>query len=272
MFSRPILQRYMSGDKALKFITDEGFYFRRIDGYPDDPTEGERECYGPIEQQLTEHMNSSIFKSRIITPEIGQQLSSNLMNQEKQSLFIQSWFWQKQISRYMWEIYGGLNNNPDCALFTVDHLKLGCFLDRELPVGYEFGPIKYVSNKQAQRNAVFTKQDKFKSECEYRISINIQYLIHFNNKILPEFNWLSRTQANVEGNPAQYYNNGGVAREDSFKYVDEYGFILKAPLPTLLEAIYIPTSASVEFGKKLDKLLASKGYVIRCHRIEPKVN
>lgn len=169
----------------------------------------------------------------------------------------------------MWETYGGFTNSPDCALFIVNYLKLGAFLDSVLPVGYRFGSIQYVQNKRAQRNAVFTKQDKFELERECRISINVGELIYFNNRILPELDWPARhIQVHGKEDLAQHYRNRGVAREEFFKYVDEYGFILKAPLSELLETIYIPANASVEFGAKLDELLASKGYDIRSHRIE----
>jgi len=66
----------------------------------------------------------------------------------------------------------------------------------------------------------------------------------------------------------QHYRDRGVACGDIFKYVDEYGFILQAPLHELLEAIYIPVSASDRFCAQLDELLALKGYDFRCKRTE----
>ncbi len=269
MFSRQILQRYMPGDRALQVINDEGFYFRRIDGYPDDTTEGDREFYGQTEQHILDALNSRFPAGSRITPGEAKQLSCNAMHREKQSLFIQSWYWHEQMSQYMWETYGRFTNSPDCVLFIVDYLKLGAFLDRVLPVGYRSSPIQYVQDKQVQRDAVYTKQDKFEPERELRISINVDDLIFFNNKILPELDWAAKhIEVHGKENLDQYYHNYGVACEDLFKYVDEYGFILKAPLPELLEAIYIPSSASAEFGEKLDELLASKGYAIRCCRIK----
>lgn len=68
MFSLQILQRYMPGERALQVINDEGFYFRRIDGYPADPTEGDRRFYGQTEQQILEVLNSKFSDGSRITP------------------------------------------------------------------------------------------------------------------------------------------------------------------------------------------------------------
>ena len=273
MFSLQILQRHMPGERALQVINDEGFYFRRIDGYPADPTEGDRRFYGQTEQQILEVLNSKFSDGSRITPGEAGQLSCDAMYREKQSLFIQSWYCDEQMSMYMWEHYGKFTDSPDCVLLTVNYFKLGAFLDRVLPVGCGSKPIEYVQDKQMQRDAVYTKQSEFDRERELRVSINVGHLIFFNNQILPELNWPARHIA-VHGkeNIDQYYNNDGVACEDIFKYVDEYGFILKAPLPELLEAIYVPSNASAEFCEKLDELLASKGYVIRCCRIKLPVD
>lgn len=269
MFLRQTLQRYMPGDTALKVINDEGFYFRRIDGYQDDPTEGDREFYGQTDQHILDALNSRFSAGSRITPEEAKQLSLNAMHKEKQSQFIQSWYWHDQMSEYMWKNYGKFTNSPDCVLFIVDDIKLVEFLASVLPVGYRSRPIQYVQDKQVQRDAVFTKQDKFKPERELRISISVGDLIFFNNKILPELDWPARhIEVYGKENQGQYYHNNGVACEGLFKYVDEYGFVLKAPLPELLEAIYIPSSASAEFGEKMDELLASKGYAIRCCRVK----
>ncbi|MFZ4534693.1 hypothetical protein [Propionivibrio sp.] len=269
MFSRQILQRYMPGERALQVINDEGFYFRRIDGYPEDPTEGDRGFYGQTEQQIFDALISKFSTGSRITPGEARELSCDAMYREKQSLFIQSWYWHEQMSLYMWEHYGKFTNSPDCVLLTVNYLKLGAFLDKVLPVGCRSRPIEYVQDKQVQRDAVYTKRNKFEPERELRVSINVGHLIYFNNRILPELNWPARhIEVHGKENLDQYYHNDGVACEDIFKYVDEYGFLLKAPLPELLEAIYVPSSASAEFSERLDELLALKGYAIRCCRIK----
>jgi hypothetical protein len=126
-------------------------------------------------------------KSPEITPEIAKQLSADLMRKEKQSWYIQSWFWHAKISRNMWEEYGELTiNNPNCVLFTVNRIELERYLYKELPTGCKTRKIRYVPHKQAQQEAIFTKQETFKPEDEYRIVINVDELISFNNKILPE--------------------------------------------------------------------------------------
>jgi hypothetical protein len=269
MFSRHILQRYMPGDRALQVIKDDGFYFRRIDGYPEDPTEGDREFYGQQEQHIFDTLNQRFPVVSRITEKEAQQLSCNEMHREKQSLYIQSWYWDDRMSQSMWDNYGKFTTSPDCVLFIVDYLKLRAFLHRVLPVGYRASPIQYVQDKRVQWDAVNTKHQKFEPEHEFRISINVGELIFFNDKILPELTWPPRhIEVHGKENLGQNYHNNGVACEDDFKFVDEFGFILKAPLLELLEAIFLPSSASTEFGESLDELLTSKGYVIRCCRVK----
>jgi hypothetical protein len=269
MFHQRLLQRYMLGERALQVLNDDGLYFRRIDGYPEDPTEGDREYFGSKEQLILDSLNSRFSDDTQMTPEEAKQLCQDAMHRDKQSVFIQSWFWHKQMSRFMWENYGKFSDNPDCALFIVDLFKVGNYLDRELPVGYRFETVKYVQDKQRQREAFFTKRIEFEPEREYRISINVGELISFNKKILPDFQWPPRhMEVYCEDDFAKNYRNRGVANEDLFTYVDEFGFILKTPLIELLEAVYIPTSASAEFCNQLNDLLESKGYAFKCQRVE----
>lgn len=269
MFHERLLQRYMAGDKAIQILKDDGFYFRRIDGYPEDPTEGDREFFGRKEQLILESLNSRFSDDSHMTLEEAAKISKKIMHKNKESLFIQSWFWHKQMSRFMWEGYGKFAESSDCALLLVDRFKLGGYLGHTLPVGYRFEPVKYIQNKQQQREAFFTKNIEFEPEREFRISINVGELIFFNKNILPEFNWPPRhMEIYCEDDAAKNYRNQGIASEHSFKYVDEYGFILKAPLANLLEAIYIPANASVEFSSQLDDLLATKGYAFKCQRVE----
>lgn len=269
MFNRYFLQRYMPGDRALKVIEDEGFYFRRIDGYPDDPTEGEREFFGKHEQITVDLLNAEFPAGAQVTSAEAKALAYGAMRREKKGVFIQSWFWHEDMSRFMWDSYGGYSRNADCALFVVNLFKLATFLDNTLPVGYRFQPVEYIQDKQAQREALFTKQEKFAPEREYRISINVGELIFFNKKVLPEFSWPSRNiEVHYEDDFSINFRNRGVAREDVFKYVDDFGFILKAPLPDLLETVYIPSNASSQFHSQLDELLALKGHRIRCKRID----
>ena len=269
MFHPRLLQRYMPGDIATKTLNDEGFYFRRIDSYPKDRTEGDREHFGKKETLILNSLNSRFSKASYMTKQVGAELCQNIVQRDKKSVFIQSWFWHRQMSLFMWKEYAKSSSSPDCALFIVDLIKLGNYLDRTLPVGYRFEPVNYIENKLQQREAIFTKNLEFKPEHEYRIAINIGELIFFNKKILPELNWPPRhMKVYCENDPSENYKNRGIASEYSFKYVDEYGLILKAPLPELLEAIFIPANASIEFSLKLDKILASKGCNFKCQRID----
>jgi hypothetical protein len=134
--------------------------------------------------------------------------------------------------------------------------------------------VKYVPNKNAQRDGVFTKEERFHPEKEYRISIDLGELIFHNPKILPDFVWpLRPADAPRSEDLGQHYRNNGIAHEDIFRFVNNDGFVLKVPLPRLVEAVYVPTAASEDFCAKFDALLVAQGFKIRCERIEvPQVD
>lgn len=269
MFHQRFLQRYMPGNRAIQVLKDDGFYFRRIDGYSEDPTEGDREYFGTKEKLILESLNSRFPGDSYTTQEEAEQLCRNIMLQNKEKIFIQSWFWHKQMSKFMWESYGRSSDSADCALFIVDRFKLGSYLIQVLPTGCRFGPVKYTQNKYLQREAVFTKHIEFEPECEFRASIDVGELIYLNKNILPEFNWPPRhMELYREDDPGDNLRNRGVACEHHFVYRDEKGFVLKAPLADLLEAVYIPVNASEDFCVQLDELLALKGCNFKCQRIE----
>ncbi|MEX3776368.1 hypothetical protein [Pseudomonas sp. MYb118] len=269
MFHQRLLQRYMPGDIATKTLNDDGFYFRRINGYPKDRTEGDREYFGKNESLILSSLNSRFSKTAHMTKEEGAELCKKIVQRDKKGIFIQSWFWHRQMSRFMWEEYAKSSKSPDCALFIVDLIKLGNYLDKTLPVGYQFEPVNYIEDKLQQREAVFSKNLEFQPEHEYRISIDIKELMFFNKKILPEISWPPRhMDVYCEDDLSKHYRNGGIASEHNFKYVDEYGLILKAPLPELLESVFIPTNAGREFSLQLDNILDSKGYDFKCQRID----
>lgn len=69
--------------------------FRRIDSYPDDLTEGDREFFGRMEPQILDALNSNFPDGSRMTLGEAKQLSCDVMHREKQGLFIQSWFWHK---------------------------------------------------------------------------------------------------------------------------------------------------------------------------------
>ncbi|SCW97517.1 hypothetical protein [Pseudomonas sp. NFACC05-1] len=269
MFDQWLLQRYMPGNRILKLLNDDGFYFRRVDGYPDDLTEGDREFFGRNESLILESINSRLFNDNHMSLDEAKRLSKGIVHRDKQHSFIQSWFWHDKMSRFMWNEYGKFNESSNCALIVVNRIKLGSYLDRILPVGCRSGPVKYVEDKLQHREAFFTKGLAYDIEHEYRILIDVGELIFYNKKILPDFNWPPRDmELYCEDDVAENFPNRGVACEDHFRYVDEYGFVLKAPLVELLEAILIPVSASVEFCAQLNDLLASKGCPIQCQRVE----
>jgi len=207
-----------------------------------------------------------------MTEEDARQLTRSFMLKEKEKIFIQSWFWHRHMSRFMWDEYAKYSHNADCALLVVNRFKLSRFLAETLPIGSASWPVKYVEEKQIQSDAVHTKLQKFENEKEFRISINISNLAFFNSNILPELGYLARPPEHYVAELAKNFRNNGCADESQFKYVDDYGFILKAPLLELIEAIYIPEDASTDFCVELDSLLASKGYTVRCRRIAVPTN
>jgi len=267
MFHQTHLQRYMPGERALKVLEDEGLYLRRIDEYPDDPTEGEREHFGRNEERILEILNMQVPESLRMSQQEAAILSHGQMVSEKKDQFIQSWYWDEHMSRFMWDNYGGYTKSTDCVLFVADRLKLGDYLDDVLPVGYRFEPVKYVLNKQGQKEAFFTKNPEFGVEKEYRVALDVRQLIFFNQKILPEFNWIKRHEGRDVSNEGANYRNGGVASENLFRHIDDAGFILSVPFTRLLAAVLIPEDASSEFATRIDELLLIKGSELKAQRV-----
>lgn len=268
MFHQTHLQRYMPGERALKVLEDEGLYLRRTDEYPDDPTEGDREHFGHNEKRILEILNMQVPEELRISQQEAATLSHGQMVSEKKDQFIQSWYWDKHMSRFMWDSYGGYAKSTDCVLFVADRLKLGDYLGHVLPIGYRFEPVRYVVNKQGQKEAFFTKDPKFGVEKEYRVAIDVRQLIFFNQKILPDFKWIKRYEGRDVSKEGENYRNGGVASENLFRYVDGSGFILSAPFTQFLAAVLIPEDASSEFVTRIDELLLLKGCQLKAQRVK----
>lgn len=265
MFPRYIIQRYMPKQKFIKMIEDEGLYFRRIDGYEKtDPTEGDRQAFGTREQKLLDSMNSQYPTSPQMSEADARALLEKIMHRDKRSTFIQSWYWNEIPSDDMWYDYAQFETSADCVMFTCNLILLGNVMDRLLPVGLRNKDIEYIDDKQKTREAVFTKRRDFDIEKEYRISIDVNELITFNKKILPEFNWIRRDiEVLTDFDAGKNYRNGGIADSQIFKFVDEYGFILKLPLHILIDAIYVPTQSSSKHHKEMDSLLLSNGFDLK---------
>jgi hypothetical protein len=259
----------MPGARALKVIADDGLYFRRIDRYPEDKTEGNREFFGCREQQILAGLNAKFSESIKVTAAQASVLAESYMKAEKRGVFIQSWFSHREMSRYMWDSYGEFNRNEDCVLMTVQLQALGEYLDSVLPLGYRMRHVTYVPNKNIQRDGIFTKEMGFEREKEYRISIDVGELIFHNPKILPDLVWpLRPTDAPRPSDLGQNYRNNGIANEEIFQYVNDDGFVLRAPLAELVEAVYVPSAASEEFCATLNTRLNDHGYKIKCTKID----
>ncbi|MEE5124826.1 hypothetical protein V2J80_06920 [Pseudomonas alliivorans] len=268
MFNQMMLQRYMPGDRALQVLNDNGLYFRRVDGYPEDLTEGDREHFGRNELLIVESLNAKVAEPLRMSVEEARTLAFEMMNKDKKDLFIQSWFWDTKMSRFMWDSYAGFSNSPDCALFVMNRFSIGSYFDQVLPAGFRFEPVKYVEDKMQHKDAFFTKGADFHPESEYRISIDVRELAFYNPKILPEYGWISRRAAHSTEMQAEDFRTHRVANEDLFRCVDEFGFILSVPLSTLLEAVLIPTQASPEFAEMFNEQLARMGCKFTCQRVD----
>lgn len=272
-FMQKNMQRYMPGERAIKFINDEGFYFRRINSFEGDKTEGVRDFFGSRELEILNIINDCHPEEFALEEGEARDLMLESMELDRSNCFVQSWFWDTEISRYMWENYAGVNKSFDCALFFVDRFKLGQYLDELFPVGFDFKRVSYIADKNKDREGVFTKHEKFCDEKEYRIAIYLEELVFFNNKILPEISCSTR---NAEGNvggindEVKSLRNNGRACENNFEYVDKCGFILKAPLKDLISKVLVPMKASDTFVSNLDESLERKGIDARCERIEIK--
>lgn len=272
-FMKKNLQRYMPAERAIKFINDEGFYFRRIDSFEGDETEGLREYFGSRELEIIDIINSSYPKELGVEEEEARGWMLESMELDRGVCFVQSWFWDVSVSNYMWENYARVNVSNDCALFFVDRFKLGAYLDKIFPIGLDFKPVSYIDDKNKNREGVFTKHKDFSDEKEYRVAIYLEELVFYNNNILPEVRVSTRgAEGNVGGidDAVKSLRNNGRVCENNFEHVDKCGFILKAPLKDLISKVLVPMEASDTFVSNLDESLERKGIDARCERIEIK--
>lgn len=256
------LQRYMPKSRALQTISDNGLYFRRIDCFPDDQSEGSREYDGNNEKTIHEVLKEVTN----LTEEDSRSESHNQMQNDKKNMFIQSWYWDDNMSESMWEKYAQYYDEKDCALFVVDRFKMTEYFNKIMPVGFDSQPAKYVDNKLSQRDPAFTKKMEFESEREFRLLINLEQPLLFNEDLLPRIN-RDRSKTNIHGELVNNARNGGRIDPKKFEYVDECGFIVKAPLALFLEHILIPSDASEAFCTNMNNKLQKHGHTIRCERV-----
>lgn len=238
VFNSVHIQRYLTKDKLVNFFEDEGLYFRRIDQFPD-KTEGVREYYGSNQKKIVEGINY-LMKQKYpnfpdMTEEEGEKLALQCLEAERKRTFIQSWFWDTEMSDYMWDEYAGRNKDPDCAILVVDRMVLGNYLDR-VHYGTRMQPVKYVDSKLDQYDGTFPKLEKFKPESEFRLAIE---------NICPQTNQNQR-----------------------IVFKNDFGFVLKLELKKIISGIIIPNNASHEFEKMINQQLAELGAEYTCKRLK----
>lgn len=237
MFNSVHIQRYLTKEKLVNLFEDEGLYFRRIDKFSD-KTEGMREYYGSNQKKIVEVINS-LMKQKYpnaldMTEEEGEKLALQCLEIDRQRTFIQSWFWDTKMSDYMWDEYAGRNKDPDCAILVVDRMVLGDRL-QEAHYGTRMKPVEYVDSKLDKYDGTFPKLKEFKPESELRLAIeNICPTTNKNERIL---------------------------------FKNDFGFVLKLELKKIISGIIIPSNASHEFEKMINKKLAELDIDYTCIRL-----
>lgn len=280
MFSESDIQRYLDESKINRLIDDNGLYFNRINNFPLDPTEGDGEYWGRIEEDIAKALYPQIIQRFGEIPfeyfvSICKSQLKELHDVKKNFIFIQSWFKDRDTSIAMWNEYAKYNENPNCALIVTDIIRLGYAIDKHFPIGQAMKKVEYVLDKGKATDHIFTKDQKFVHEKEYRLSLDFQNIGLFNHQILTllGFNEATvesfRNQKNANPDLGQYYRNNGIALESSFSPRSQTGFIVNIPINDFIKKIYIPNEASNEFYDSIINKIREKGYNnIECCRID----
>ncbi|MCF0265973.1 hypothetical protein KW868_16115 [Acinetobacter guillouiae] len=280
MFNQWEIQRYLDESKLLRLIDDNGLFFNRINNFPLDPSEGDGEFWGVKEQQNAKalyplfvqrfgNISYELFEANCI-----KQLKE-FHDSQKNFIFIQSWFKDRETSKVMWDEYSKYNENPNCALVVTDIITLGNVIDSHFPIGNGMKKVTYVLDKNKERDSIFTKDEKFIHEKEYRLSLELQFLGLFNHKLLEILNFDEsivesfKNQKHTIQDISQYYRNDGIALESSFSPRSQTGFIVNLPINDFIKKIYIPTKASNVFYESIVSKLKEKNFLnIECIRID----
>jgi|GEM_PF-943889 len=280
MFNDYEIQRYLDKNKLLRLIDDNGLYFNRINNFPLDPSEGDGEYWGIREEQIAKALYPQIVQRfGNISYELFEEMCIKQLKEfhdsQKNFIFIQSWFKDRETSKVMWDEYSKYNENPNCALVVTDIITLGSVIDSHFPIGNGMKKVTYVLDKNRERDSIFTKDEKFIHEKEYRLSLELQFLGLFNHKLLEILNFDEsiiesfKSQKTTIQDIGQYYRNNGIALESSFSPRSQTGFIVNLPINDFIKKIYIPTKASNEFYESIVNKLREKNFLnIECIRID----
>lgn len=279
MFNEYEIQRYLDEDKLCKFIDDNGLYFNRINNFPLDPTEGDGEYFGKLEQDITKSLYPQFVKIYGDLPysvfeEYAKKEVKKNHDTQKNFIFIQSWFQDRETSIEMWNEYAKYQDNPNCALIVSDIISLGNAIDLHFPIGNAMKKVSYVVDKSKERDHIFTKEQKFIHEKEFRLSLNLQDLGLFNSTLLEFLNFDEkivtsfRHQITMNSSLGKYYRNNGIALESSFSPRSKTGFVVNIPINDFVKKIYIPSKASDNFFELIIRKLKDKNYNnIECIRL-----
>ena len=279
MFNEYEIQRYLDEDKLCKFIDDNGLYFNRINNFPLDPTEGDGEYFGKLEQDIVKALYPKIVQAYGHMPyndfeQLSKKKAEELHDSNKNFIFIQSWFQDRKTSIAMWNEYAKYQDNPNCALIVTDTISLGNAIDLHFPIGNAMKKVSYVIDKYRERDNIFTKEKKFTHEKEYRLSLDLKDLGLFNPTLLELLNFDENIVASFRHqkatNPSlgQYYRNNGIALESSFSPRSKTGFVVNIPINDFVKKIYIPSKASDNFFELIVRKLKDKNYNnIECIRL-----
>lgn len=279
MFNEYEIQRYLDENKLCKFIDDNGLYFNRINNFPLDPTEGDGEYFGKQEQDIIKVLYPKIVKAYGHMPyndfeELSKKEAKKFHDSNKNFIFIQSWFQDRETSIDMWNEYAKYQDNPNCALIVTDTISLGDAIDLHFPIGNAMKKVSYVVAKSHERDNIFTKDQKFIHEKEFRLSLDLKDLGLFNPNLLELLNFDEnivesfRHQKTIAPSLGQYYRNNGIALESSFSPRSKTGFVVNIPINDFVKKIYIPSKASDNFYESIVLKLKDKNYNnIECIRL-----
>jgi len=276
MFQSNIIQRYLTKDKLIQMIEDEGLYFHNILAFLDE-NEGKGISWREkVEGRLFDIYNE-FYANNLLDKDESKETIDQLKNVElNKKVFIQSWYSDSKPSTKMWLEYSGYGNSKDCALIIANEIQLFEKIDEKVPAGAFSKEVTYLVDKKSSIDGIFTKDIEYTDEREYRFSIdlNICSLIDHELKTALEPG-KEHAKIFIGGVPfeeyaAPYYRNSGKIKKDDY-IVKEKGIILKLNLKEIISKIYVPCDAGEVFVNEIDKLLKNKGYEIQCERIKVEI-
>lgn len=259
-----LLQKYMNGRFALDVISQQGFYFRALHQYPDDPEEGISRHVSCAGRDAVEGVKELLGISASDYDAGIEQEVRDLDDSLRSIFFSQSWFLSDLSSPDMWREYADydIDENKDSVLFVVRQPFYYQEMYRVVKGSLQAKKVRYVSDKTADSDRFFTKGKRFSYEEEYRFLINASNLSIYNKGILDfDFGEVVRGLGGIDS--SEY-----VVDRDDFHRVDENGFYVKVDFSKIDLMVCVPCDASESFKNKISELLDCFGLSPVC--INPK--